>query len=229
MVICIHSLTKHERNHMSVYHYSRVSTKDQSVENQQLAAEVAGYKIDHWYEDVAISGGTATNSRKDWARMSAKMKAGDVLIVSAVDRIGRNTIDVLTTVEGFQKRQIKIIVLAYGSLDLTSDMGRVVLTMAAAFAQLEKSCLQERTKAGLARTMAAGTRVGPPLSISPSLLKAMKADALTGMTMIEIGKRYKIPRNTVQRNLENWGEDLEGYEKEYQARQEQYVRAKEKK
>lgn len=208
---------------MTVYLYSRVSLDDQTADNQKLLAKGSGITIDECYTDTGVSGGVKAIERPEFARLMSVVQKGDVVVVSAVDRIGRDTVDVLTTVDMFQAKGVKVCVLAYGSLDLTSDMGRVVLTMAAAFAQLERSYLKARTKQGMARTKAQGTKLGRPLKITPNTLADILKDKEAGISLEGLSQKYKIPRNTIHKNVLKWDGKLEDYREEYDAREEQYA------
>lgn len=207
---------------MAVFHYSRVSNDTLTTENQQHTARISGYTVDHWYADDGVSGAVRALERPQFAEMMKHIKEGDTLIVSAADRIGRNTVDVISTVERFQAMKVKVIILAYGSLDLTSDIGMVVLSLAATFAQLERSGIQARTKAGLARTKAQGTKLGAPLKMTPKELTEICQKAEAGMNYNQLGKEYGYPRLTIERNVSKWGGKLEAYEKEYALRKKQY-------
>lgn len=211
---------------MSVFLYSRVSTSEQSVENQKLVAKTAGYTVDYFYSDEAVSGSTKADSRKQYFAMIEAMSRGDVLLVSEISRIGRNTIDVLTNIDKFEAMGVKVCVLNYGSLDLTSDIGRIVITMSVAFAQLELSDLKRRTKAGMARTKAAGTKLGPPLKIAPNTLEAIVEAKRGGMTLEKIGAKFSIPKTTLETNLSRWGNNLYGYRQEFEARAAQHAAKK---
>ena len=212
---------------MTVYHYSRVSLDEQEVSNQILVASRSGYDIadDNYYSDEGVSGAIPALSRPEFTRLVSVLREGDVVVVSTVDRIGRDTIDVLSTLDILTAKGVKVCVLTYGNLDLTSDMGRVIVTMAAAFAQLERSYLKARTRAGMARTKAQGTKLGQPLTIRPETLSRIVGEMETGAKISELSRKYNIPRNTLQRNIDRWGSYLEGYEREFEARQEQYKKA----
>lgn len=207
---------------MAVFHYSRVSLEEQTTENQKLVVESSGYSIDHWYSDKGVSGGVKALDRPEFAAMFAQLTQGSVLVVNSVDRIGRDTIDVLSTIDACAAKGAKVCVLAYGNLDLTSEMGRVIVTMAAAFAQLERSYLKTRTKAGMARTKAAGTKLGPPLKIAPDTLEQILVAKKEGLTLEKISNKFSIPRNTLQKNVVKWGNNLQGYRQEYDSRVAQY-------
>ena len=211
---------------MAVFLYSRVSLTEQSVENQKLAAKSAGFTVDYFYSDEGISGSSKADTREQWSLMLAKITKGDVLVVAEISRIGRNTIDVLTTIKMFQTMGVKVTVLAYGSLDLTSEMGQLVVTMSAAFAQLELSDLKRRTRAGMARTKASGTKLGQPLKITPDTLEAIIADKKEGMTLDMLAAKHSVARSAMHANILKWGDNLEGYREEFNARQAQYALSK---
>lgn len=208
---------------MSVYHYSRVSLDEQTVENQRITAENSDYKIDYWFYDSGVSGGVFALDRKYFSKMSEQMVAGDCLLVSSVDRIGRNTADVIKTIEHFQARNIKVCILAYGNMDLTSEIGMAMISIAAVFAQLERSDLQRRTRAGMKRVKDEGIKLGPPLKIAPDTLEMAVHDQRDGLTLLQICTKYSLAKNTLQTNLTKWGNRLQDYRNEYDARVSQYA------
>lgn len=214
---------------MSVFLYSRVSLEDQSVANQKLAAQNAGNHIDHVFADSGISGGIKAMDRPEFARMMTHLKAGDTLVVSAADRIGRNTADVILTVEKFVEMKVKLIILAYGSMDFTSDIGMAMLTVGAAFAALERSELRRRTRAGMVRVKDEGVMLGQPLKISPKQLSKMLEDKARGITISSMAKEHRIERSTISRNLKRWEGKMEQYQQEYVKREGQYVESKNEK
>jgi DNA invertase Pin-like site-specific DNA recombinase len=210
----------------TTYFYTRVSLEEQTTENQKLAAKAAGLTIDECFTDHGVSGGVKAMERPEFARMAALVKAGDILAVNSVDRIGRDTVDVLSTVEMFQAKGVKVCVLAYGNLDLTSDMGKMILTIAAGFAALERSNLRTRTKQGMARTKAQGTKLGRPLKITPDTLADILKDRDAGVPLEGLSQKYKIPRNTIHKNVAKWAGKVEDYRVEYKAREVQYAASK---
>ena len=92
---------------MAIHSYLRVSTsnKGQTVETQRVAIKEAGLSVDHWYEEE-LSGAKDALDRPEFARMVANMKEGDRLVVTALDRIGRNANDVNNTTELLKKMSI---------------------------------------------------------------------------------------------------------------------------
>jgi len=208
---------------MAVFHYSRVSTEEQSVENQRITAQGSDFKVDHWFYDKGVSGGVAALDRKYFKMMSDQMQSQDCLLVSSVDRIGRNTADVISTIEHFQQRGIQVCVLAYGKLDLTSEIGMAMISIAAVFAQLERSYLKTRTKAGMKRVQEAGVKLGQPMKIAPDDLSDIVVERNKGVSLQALSEKYKISKNAINENVKRWGTDIVGYCGEYNARQTQYA------
>ena len=207
---------------MSVYFYSRVSTDMQTVENQQEAAKVSGQPIDHWFSDEGVSGGVKCFDRPQFSAMVAEMSEGDTIVTTAVDRIGRNTVDVIQTIEKLAKMGISVFIMTFGKTDLTSEIGMMVLTIAAGFAQMEKAAICRRTKEGMARVKKQGVKLGQPLKITPEQLAKMYEMEKEGMNVNRIATEFGMQRNTVDRNMTIWRDNLEGYTKEWNERQEQY-------
>lgn len=208
---------------MAVYLYSRVSLEDQSVDNQKLAAEAAHHKIDYVFADSGISGGVKAMERPEFAKMMKQLKAGDTLVVSAADRIGRNTADVILTVEKFVEMDVKLVILAYGSMDFTSDIGMAILSIGATFAALERSGLRRRTSQGMARVKAEGVMLGQPLKIAPEQLGDMMEKRGRGISISSLANEYRIERSTISRNLKKWKGKLPEYSQEWNTRQAQYA------
>ena len=79
---------------MTIFGYSRVSTTEQHTENQRLEIESSGYNIDYYFEET-VSGKTCISERKEFSKLLNQIRDGETLIVSKLDRIGRDAIDVL--------------------------------------------------------------------------------------------------------------------------------------
>jgi putative DNA-invertase from lambdoid prophage Rac len=84
---------------MAVFAYGRVSPKDQSAEHQQLEIERAGYKVAFWYADEGVSGKLAASQHPQFAKMLDKIRDGETLVVSKLDRFGRDALDVGSTIK----------------------------------------------------------------------------------------------------------------------------------
>ncbi|WP_336492484.1 recombinase family protein [Methylobacterium nigriterrae] len=143
---------------MAVIGYIRVSTSDQSVEAQRHSIE-QGHKIEEWFSDEGVSGTVRAADRPGFAALLKYVRKGDTLIVGAVDRLGRDTLDVLGTVEALQAKKVAIISLREG-FNLSTPIGKAMLTMLAAVAELERSSIKARQLAGIQRAKAQGKALG---------------------------------------------------------------------
>ncbi|MFM5356619.1 recombinase family protein [Aeromonas veronii] len=143
---------------MAVIGYLRVSTGEQSVGAQRHSIEQT-HNVETWFTDEGVSGGVKALQRPGFAELFKFIRKGDTLIVPAVDRLGRNTIDVLNTVEALQGKGVSIISLREG-FDLSTPIGKAMLTMLAAVAELERSNIKLRQMAGIAKAKAEGKALG---------------------------------------------------------------------
>ncbi|EJF20611.1 MULTISPECIES: recombinase family protein [Citrobacter] len=146
----------------TVIGYVRVSTSDQNVENQKQQIADAGYSVTRWFSDEAVSGAIKAGERPGFGELLSYVREGDTLIVIAIDRLGRNTIDVLSTVEKLQTKGVKIVSLREG-FDLSTPVGKAMLTMMAGLASLEKDLIAERRTAGIKRAQSEGKHCGRPI------------------------------------------------------------------
>ena len=129
--------------------YARVSTADQTTDNQVREVEAAGFKVDPKRVIAeTISGSTAAMQRPGFARLVDRLETGDVLIVTKLDRLGRNAMDVRATVEQLATEGVRVHCLALGGVDLTSPAGKMTMAVISAVAEFERDLLIERTQAG---------------------------------------------------------------------------------
>ena len=149
--------------------YARVSTSEQEVGNQVAEITAAGFAVEpHRIITETISGSVAISQRPEFTRLLDKMEHGDVLIVTKLDRLGRDAIDVASTVARLEELGIRVHCLALGGVDLTSSAGKLTMGVINAVAQFERDLLIERTQSGLARAKAEGKRMGRPLPFRPA-------------------------------------------------------------
>jgi putative DNA-invertase from lambdoid prophage Rac len=145
--------------------YVRVSTIDQETQNQINEIHSAGFAVEpHRTISETISGSVAIALPPEFTRLLDKMEQGDVLIVTKLDRLGRNAIDVASTVARLEEAGIRVHCLALGGVGLTSSTGKLTMGVINAVAQFEQDLLIERTQSGLARAKSEGKILGrPPL------------------------------------------------------------------
>jgi hypothetical protein len=139
---------------MKTYGYMRVSTDDQDFKLQEDALN--RYPVDFIFSDKMTG---ATMDRPGLKRAVKVMRPGDKLVVWRLDRLGRSTMGVLDAVKNMEAAGIKLVSMTE-SIDTTTPMGRMFLTICAAFAQMERDLISERTKAGIAAHKARGGRMG---------------------------------------------------------------------
>lgn len=144
--------------------YVRVSTEDQSTNTQRATIEER-HKVDRWFVDEATSGAIKAKDRKGLGELLGYVREGDTIIVYAIDRLGRNTIDVLETVETLNAKGVAVVSLREG-FDMSTPMGKAMLTMLSAMAELERSNIKERQIAGIKRAKAEGKALGREKTIN---------------------------------------------------------------
>lgn len=186
---------------MAVFGYGRVSTKEQTTENQRREIETAGYNVDYWYADEGVSGKVSASQRPQFGRMLSQIRDGETLVVTKLDRLGRDAQDVGATIKMLAARRIEVIVLQLGKLDLTSAAGKLMLTMLAAVAKMERDLLVERTQSGLARARAEGKTLGRPVSTTEEQRSAIvkRYQGGEGESISALARTYDISRASVMR------------------------------
>lgn len=185
---------------MSNIAYVRVSTKDQTVENQLLAMKEAGYQIEKIYSDEAVSGTTKGVDRAGFSECLKFLREGDTLVVYAIDRLGRSTLDVLKNVETIKEKGVRLVILQQG-LDTSTPAGKLMLTVFSGFAELENDLRRERQMLGIARAKAEGLLTGRPKTITDDV--AIKARELiaSGVPKASVAKQLGIHRSSLYRVL----------------------------
>lgn len=184
---------------MRVFGYGRVSTADQTTTNQlQELQQQLGFEIEphRWFAET-VSGGVPSSEREGFNKLLERLETGDLLVVSKLDRIGRDVIDVISTIRRLADRGIKVKVLALGDVDLTSTAGKAILGILATVAELEKDLLIERTKAGLARAKAEGRQLGRKSKTSASDRLIIRERLSEGETVSKLARDYGISRASV--------------------------------
>ena len=180
--------------------YARVSTPDQHLETQlydlrKLAAQ-RGFEVTREYCDRGISGSKAKRPGLDSMLNDGRRGEFSVVLVAAFDRIARSTKNFLEIVDELNSLTIEF-VSARESIDTSGPMGRMFITMIGSIAELERSLIVERIKAGMRRAKMEGQRLGrAPLNVDRN---AIVRDRLSGMSLSQTAKRHKVSRATVVR------------------------------
>jgi DNA invertase Pin-like site-specific DNA recombinase len=181
---------------MAVIGYARVSTTEQNLDLQLTALKAAGAA--RIFADDGVSG--STTERPQLSRALDRLEAGDVLTVWKLDCLGRNTRHVLDLVEDIRERGAGFRSLTEG-LDTTGPMGTAMLTIMAAFAQLERDTMIERTRAGLAAAASNNRHGGRPRKVDDAAAARAKELKGKGISASDIGRMLGVSRATVYRYL----------------------------
>jgi len=206
---------------MAIYSYTRVSTlKDQTTVNQDILIKASGFAVDKSFSDTGVSGSIAAFDRPAFKELLETVVEGDTVVCTKIDRLGRTASDVLQTVEYFKTRKIKLRILQLDAVDLTSSMGKLVLTMLAAVAEMERNLTSERTKDGLQRTKEEGTILGKPLKYNPEQMYNMWQDSLK-MKLLDVSNKYNVSLRQLTRYRSSWFSEkgIADYTKIYNAQQ----------
>jgi DNA invertase Pin-like site-specific DNA recombinase len=178
--------------------YARVSTTDQTCENQLIElrryCEARGWAIGREFVDTGVSGSKDRRPALDELMTDAKRRRFDTLIVWRLDRLGRNLRHLVVLLEDLQALGIGFISLGEG-IDLGTPAGRLQLHILAALAEFERSRIQERVRAGIARVRARGQRLGRPVLPVPR----QRLQTVEGLSVREAADRLKVSRSTLQR------------------------------
>lgn len=180
---------------MSVIGYVRVSTKEQTVENQKQTITGKGYSVDRWYADEAVSGSVKGVNRDGMGALINYVREGDTVVIVGVDRLGRNTVDVLNTIDTLKEKKVNVISLREG-VDLSTPTGIAVVSIMASLAQLEKDLIAERRTAGIARAKAEGIHCGRPVKVTTEEIDALVA---AGCSPKEVMAELSISKATFYR------------------------------
>ncbi|MGY2174782.1 recombinase family protein [Pseudomonas azotoformans] len=179
--------------------YCRVSTSYQFTENQVQEVKTAGFDVQSSrVVEETISGSIAANERPGFQKLLDRMESGDVLIVTKLDRLGRNAMDVRQTVEHLAATGIRVHCLALGGVDLTSAAGKMTMQVLGAVAEFERDLLIERTQSGLKRAKAEGKKLGrPEATDTTAAVQRLKAQ---DKSQSEVASDLKIGIATVKRH-----------------------------
>ncbi|WP_267360921.1 MULTISPECIES: recombinase family protein [unclassified Methylobacterium] len=180
--------------------YLRVSTLGQTTDNQREEIRAAGFQVEaKRVITETVSGSVATSQRRGFTRLVDRLEDGDVLIVTKLDRLGRNAMDVGGTVAQLDKIGVRVHCLALGGVDLTSSTGKLTMGVINAVAEFERDLLIERTQAGLARARVEGKAIGRPASLSEERRRLVEQRLRDGQGASAVARELKASRATIRR------------------------------
>lgn len=186
-----------------VFAYCRVSTADQTTDNQAQEIQAAGFAIDpKRVIRETVSGSQAALQRPGFAKLLDRLEAGDVLVVTKLDRLGRSALDVRQTVDRLAGLGVRVHCLALGGVDLTSPAGKMTMQVLAAVAEFELDLIRERTAAGLVRAKAEGKKLGRPSALTEAQAKHVREQLASGASNVSaLARELGVGRATIQRAM----------------------------
>jgi putative DNA-invertase from lambdoid prophage Rac len=182
--------------------YYRVSTSEQSIASQRTAM---GGQFCKEFSDEGVSGVVQAAQRPGFAAALKFLREGDTLCVYAVDRLGRDSIDIQTTVRDLMRDGVSVYVHGLGVIE--GDAGKLILTMFAQLAEMERARIKERCDAGRETARQALAATGRTHRGKESLGRPMKADARTvkawresnEASIAQTGEQFGLSVATVKR------------------------------
>lgn len=184
--------------------YYRVSTVDQSIEAQR-SAMAAGEKFDDEFKDEGISGAIPAAQRPGFGDLLRYIRKGDSLHVYAVDRLGRDALDVQATVRALLQKGVAVEVHGLGRI--AQGVGELILAVLAQVADMERNRIIERTAAGRATAREHLEKHGKTHRGKVSLGRPMEGDpvevaqwrAANGASIAATAEHFKLSTATVKR------------------------------
>lgn len=187
---------------MNVALYLRVSTTDQDTASQgrEVLAFVTarGWDITETYQDVGVSGARARRPALDQLLKDAWRGRFEAVVVWDLSRIARSTLNALELLREFEQIGVRLVAVKQ-TFDTDTPLGRAFFTLAAMFAELERSILIERVRAGMARARAEGKHIGRPTrELDLEELRRLRAE---GLSIRQVARRVGVPSSTVAKRL----------------------------
>lgn len=191
--------------------YARVSTRDQKPDLQLDALKAAG--CERVYQDVASGAKTA---RPALDELLGQLRAGDVLVIWKLDRMGRSLKHLVELVGRLMEQKVGLLSLN-DPIDTTSAQGRLVFNLFASLAEFERELIRERTNAGLTAARARGRVGGRPRGLSPQAeATALAADTLyreRKLSVVAIAQKLHVSKSTLYSYLRHRGVEIGPYQK----------------
>ena len=179
---------------MTVYGYARVSTAGQTLASQDAQLHAAGCaKV---YAEK-VSG--AKTDRPELAKLIRRLEAGDVLMVTRLDRLARSTRDLLNILDAIGKAGAGFKSLSDAWADTTTPHGRLMLTILGGLAEFERELIIARTGDGRARAKAKGMRFGRPRKLTPHQRQEALQRLADGETQADVARTYNVDATTIGR------------------------------
>lgn len=180
---------------MRLFGYARVSTSQQSLDLQVKTLRNEGVRANRIFTDK-ISGGHL--NREGLQMLRLKVEEGDIILVKKLDRLGRDTADMIQLIKEFDDMGVAIRFLDDG-ISTEGTMGKMVVTILSAVAQAERQRILERTNEGRLEAKAKGIKFGRKPSVDKEKVRTLRSQ---GVGATEIARQLNIGRSTVYKVLE---------------------------
>jgi DNA invertase Pin-like site-specific DNA recombinase len=183
--------------------YLRVSTGEQTIENQRQALEAAalhrGWIVTATYADEGISGAKGRDKRPalDGILKDAMRGKFDIVMSWSVDRMGRSLSDLISTLQELHSAKVDLF-LHQQAIDTTTPAGRAMFAMMGVFAEFEREMIRSRVHAGLDRARANGVTLGRP-KVGGTIEADIRERLATGTGMLKVARQVGVGTGTVQR------------------------------
>ncbi|WP_408011321.1 recombinase family protein [Pseudalkalibacillus sp. A8] len=187
-----------------IYGYARVSTQDQNLDSQ--IEQLTKYEVDEIVQEK-ISGVSKQKPQLD--ELLPKLTSGDTLVVTRMDRLGRNTVQLLQLVEELQERNIHFVILNLG-IDTRTPTGKFFLTVMAAFSELDREMIKEKQRSGIKLAKQKGKyrgRVKKYTDKHPGINHAIELRKTTNKTVKEICTITGVSQAAFYRKLKEMEKD----------------------
>ncbi len=186
--------------------YLRVSTADQDPETQGREVRqfviAHGWEVAETYQDVGVSGARASRPALDRLLKDAWHGRFQAVVVWDLSRMARSTLHALELLQKLEQMKVRMIAVKQ-TFDTDTPLGKAFFTLAAMFAELERSILIERVRAGMARARAEGKHIGRPMRVvAVEELRRLRAQ---GLSIRQIARRMEVPSSTVAKRLKLLG------------------------
>src|SRR5438270_7843237 len=179
---------------MAIFGYARVSTRDQDLAGQIAELQAAG--CGNIFKEKASG---ARTDRPELAKAIRRLEAGDVLVVTRLDRLARSTRDLLNILDAVGKAGAGFKSLKDTWADTTTPHGRLMLTVLGGLAEFERELIKARTGEGRKRAKAAGVHMGRPSKLTPHQQREALARREAGEALTDIGRTFGVSHTTISR------------------------------
>src|SRR5262249_42376226 len=174
--------------------YARVSTDGQTLDTQLAALKAAG--AEKVFRETSSGAG---RDRRALGKAMAALGAGDVLLVTRLDRLARSTRDLLNVLDNVSKAGAKFRSLADAWADTSTMHGELMITILAGLATFERHLIRARTDEGRKRAQARGVKFGRPMKLTRFQIEEALARREAGEAMTDIGRSYGVSHSTISR------------------------------